>query len=111
MRFRVTDLTIQGGGAKPLSVSTNWIGVTALRGARLQHLLRAAGVPVERSGTSGTVLEAYPAAALREWDLQHSGYKRAKNAKARQQLTSAVIDQCGPFASAVEAWLSTRAEP
>ena len=50
-------------------MSTDRIGVAAMRGARLQHLLDAAGVPVDRSGVTGRIVEAYPAAALQAWGL------------------------------------------
>ncbi|MCA1706275.1 MAG: DUF429 domain-containing protein [Actinobacteria bacterium] len=73
LRFRLTDLVIRAGGAQPLSVSTDRIGVATMRGARLQHLLTEAGVPIDRSGTAGRIAEVYPAAALRHWGLTSSG--------------------------------------
>ena len=63
LRYRVTDVAAMAAGARPLSVSSDLIGVAAMRGARLQHLLGAAGVPVDRSGVTGRVVEVYPAAA------------------------------------------------
>jgi predicted nuclease with RNAse H fold len=65
LRYRLTDRVVMAGGGRPLSVSSDLIGVAAMRGARLQHLLVAARVPVDRSGVTGRVVEAYPAAALR----------------------------------------------
>lgn len=47
LRYRRTDLITQVGGAQPLSVSSDLIGVSAMRGARLQCLLLTAGVEVD----------------------------------------------------------------
>ncbi len=55
-------------GRPPLSVSTNMLGVTALRAARLLAKLRECGVPVDRFGR-GTVCEVYPAASRSAWGL------------------------------------------
>jgi predicted nuclease with RNAse H fold len=101
MRYRVTDLIVRAGGAKPLSVSTDRIGVTAMRGARLQHLLRESGVVVDRSGVLGNVVEAYPAAALGAWGLPSQGYKTAKNTQTRSALVEAMAHACGSLASEV----------
>jgi predicted nuclease with RNAse H fold len=59
----------------PLSVSADKIAHVALRCAVLLARLDAAGAPVDRSGT-GPVVEVYPAASLRSWDLGYKGYKR-----------------------------------
>lgn len=101
LRFRVTDLVTRAGGAQPLSVSTDRIGVAAMRGARLQHLLREAGIAVDRSGTSGKLAEVYPAAALRHWALTHSGYKGKGNTAVCQELVSQLVEACGTLANAV----------
>ena len=53
----------------PLSVSTDRIGVTALRAAYLLDSWEAYGGAVDRSGISGPVVEVYPAAARRIWGL------------------------------------------
>lgn len=58
----------------PLSVSADRIGITAMRAARLQVLLAAAGHTIDRAG-SGLVVEVYPAAGLKLWGLRHRGYK------------------------------------
>ncbi len=79
LRFRLTDLSEIAKGARPLSVSTDRIGVAAMRGARLQNLLVARGVQVDRSGVAGAVVETYPASALKAWGLQSSGYKGPAN--------------------------------
>jgi len=101
LRFRLTDLVTTVDGARPLSVSTDRIGVAAMRGARLQHLLAAAGLPVDRSGTTGCIAEVYPAAALRSWGLTSSGYKGAPNAGICRTLAADVAGRCGPIGDAV----------
>ncbi|MGW0824514.1 DUF429 domain-containing protein [Streptomyces sp. NPDC002845] len=79
LRFRLTDdVTWKVTAMRPpLSVSTDLLGVVALRAARLLDALAATGVPVPRDG-SGPVAEVYPAAALRRWGIRTTGsYKRA----------------------------------
>src|SRR5262245_19580776 len=64
LRYRLTDEVVhQRVGIWPLSVSTDRIGVTAMRCATLLDALAAAGHPVDRAG-GGQVVEVYPAAAL-----------------------------------------------
>lgn len=75
LRFRATDRSLMTRGRRPLGVSTDLIGVAALRGVRIQHQLRDAGIDVDRSGLTGRVVETYPAAALRQWGLRSTGYK------------------------------------
>ena len=75
LSFRITDRRlIEGGARRPLSVSTDLIGVVAMRCAYLLDRLAAAGEPVDRAGF-GKVLEAYPAPALTSWGLSAVGYK------------------------------------
>jgi predicted nuclease with RNAse H fold len=75
LSFRATDRhLIEQGARRPLSVSTDLIGVVAMRCAYLLHRLAAAGQPVDRAG-SGKVIEAYPAPALSAWGLSATGYK------------------------------------
>lgn len=105
LRYRLTDRVLMAGGGRPLSVSSDLIGVAAMRGARLQHLLVAAGVPVDRSGVTGRVVEAYPAAALRAWGLVSSGYKGLVNAAACRSLAGELAAGCGRLARAVAAAL------
>ncbi|MGI9022098.1 MAG: DUF429 domain-containing protein [Acidimicrobiales bacterium] len=105
LRYRTTDLVLREGGAPPLSVSSDLIGVAAMRGARLQHLLVVAGVPVDRSGVTGRVIEAYPAAALRAWGLISRKYKGQKNAEACRLLAAELTGRCGPLSSAAAACL------
>ena len=97
LRYRVADLAVMAGGGRPLSVSTDRIGVAAMRGARLQHLFGAAGVPVDRSGVTGRIAEVYPAAALRAWGLASSQYKGKVNATACASLVFELVARCGPL--------------
>ena len=105
LRYRVTDLAAMAAGARPLSVSSDLIGVAAMRGARLQHLLRTAGVPVDRSGVTGRVVEAYPAATLRAWGLVSSRYKGSANTAACRSLAGELAGRCGRLAAAAAAAL------
>jgi len=70
LRLRATDIALvqRRLGRPPLSVSTNMLGVTALRAARLLAELGECGMPVDRSGR-GTVCEVYPAASRSAWEL------------------------------------------
>ena len=83
-RYRRTDLNTWRtvGGPPPLSVSTDRIGIPAMRAAALLSRIKP---EVDRSGL-GRVVEVYPAAALRRWGLSSSGYKRAANREARATL-------------------------
>ncbi|MFG2791728.1 DUF429 domain-containing protein [Streptomyces sp. NPDC048419] len=79
LRFRLTDdLTWKATAMRPpLSVSTDLLGVVALRAARLLDALAAVDVPVPRDG-SGLIAEVYPAAALRLWGIRPGrSYKNA----------------------------------
>ena len=105
LRYRTTDLLTRSGGSQPLSVSSDLIGVAAMRGARIQHLLEAAGVPVDRSGVTGRVIEAYPAAALRAWGLSSLKYKGTPNAEACRALAGKLTGRCGPLSDAAAACL------
>jgi predicted nuclease with RNAse H fold len=100
LRFRRTDLVTIASGSRPLSVSTDRIGVAAMRGARIQAALVRARVAVDRSGLSGRIAETYPAGALRMWGMQSTGYKKAANAVARAALVDAVVRQCGTLGAA-----------
>lgn len=78
LRMRATDIWVwRRHGRRPLSVSTDLIGVTALRAVQIQRMMAAAtGRPVDRTG-AGLVVETYPAAALAAWGLPSSRYKGA----------------------------------
>lgn len=73
LRYRETDRVVRARcGRWPLSVSTDLIGVPALR---CRGLLEQLGV-ADRSG-DGRAFEVYPAGALMAWGLPASGYKKA----------------------------------
>jgi predicted RNase H-like nuclease len=91
LRYRLTDEIVhQQLGIWPLSVSTDRIGVTALRCAALLDALATAGHPVDRAG-SGRVVEVYPAAALKHWGLPHQRYKQDKGAIIRSQALDQLL--------------------
>jgi predicted nuclease with RNAse H fold len=75
LAYRLTDEIVRAEtGLVPLSVSADRIAHAAFRCAALLARLAAQGHPVDRCGDS-VVVEVYPAAALRRWDLTHRGYK------------------------------------
>ena len=99
LSYRVTDLAIIDDrklSVRPLSVSTDRIGVTTFRCAllldRLGHERR---VKVDRSGRTGRVAEVYPAAALNAWGLPFKGYKGRAGREVRGELVEAVGRRLG----------------
>jgi predicted nuclease with RNAse H fold len=95
LSFRATDRKlIEGGSRRPLSVSTDLIGVVAMRCAYLLDRLAAAGEPVDRAG-SGKVIEAYPAPALVSWGLSATGYKSKAGAARLPELLSRLEEGIG----------------
>lgn len=91
LRYRLTDEVVhQQVGIWPLSVSTDLIGVTAMRCAALLDALAAAGLPVDRVG-GGQVVEVYPAAALKHWGLPHNRYKKKEGAIVRGQALDQLL--------------------
>ncbi len=97
LRYRATDLEVArrvklaitsrnsqlpAGGKKlrfpqpGISISTNLLGATALRGAGLLELAHDRGVPFDRGSDDPgktRIVEAYPASALAAWDLTWGG--------------------------------------
>jgi predicted nuclease with RNAse H fold len=95
LSFRATDRRlIEQGARRPLSVSTDLIGVVAMRCAYLLDRLAAYGQPVDRAG-SGKVIEAYPAPALTSWGLSATGYKSRVGAARLPELLSALEEGLG----------------
>jgi predicted nuclease with RNAse H fold len=93
LSFRATDRKlIEAGSRRPLSVSTDLIGVVAMRCAYLLDRLAARGEPVDRAG-SGKVIEAYPAPALVSWGLSATGYKSKVGAARLPELLKR-LDEC-----------------
>jgi len=75
LAYRETDRVVHAvTGRWPLSVSTDRLGVTALRCAGLVSRLRADGHDVDRAG-AGTIAEVYPGATLRVWGFDTRGYR------------------------------------
>ena len=69
LRHRTTDLFVRALdlGSTPLSVSSDLIGVVAMRGAWLQSAWAQRWGGLESRDGSGRLVETYPAAALRAW--------------------------------------------
>jgi predicted nuclease with RNAse H fold len=83
LAFRETDRMVHAEtGRWPLSVSTDRLGMTAVRCAGLLSQLSAAGVQIDKSG-GGKVVEIYPGATLRIWGLDTSGYRQSKDVRVR----------------------------
>jgi len=102
LSFRITDRRlIERGARRPLSVSTDLIGVVAMRCAYLLDRLAAIGEPVDRAG-SGKVLEAYPAPALTSWGLSATGYKSRVGVARLPQLLSQLEDALGGIQMSVQ---------
>ncbi len=95
LSFRATDRRlIESGRRRPLSVSTDLIGVVAMRAANLLDSLAARGEPVDRAG-SGKVVEVYPSPALAAWGINAAGYKRRGGPPRLPVLLDAVEEQLG----------------
>lgn len=88
LSFRATDRRlIEHGARRPLSVSTDLIGVVAMRCAYLLDRLALFGEPVDRAG-AGKLVEVYPAPALTSWGLSSTGYKSRVGAARLPELLS-----------------------
>ena len=91
MRLRATDRAVyQETKLTPLSVSTDKIGVVAMRCARiLAAYWSATSKPSDRSGVGG-VVEVYPAAALVQWGIsQRTGVSDPGTYKGSSSAASA----------------------
>ena len=87
LRYRVADHIVRERIKRwPLSVSSDLIGVTAMRAARL---LSENG-RIDRSGR-GRFVEVYPAAALYIWGFPSTGYKKKPGEEKRRVLTRRLI--------------------
>ncbi len=93
VKYRLTDLVIaERDGHSPLSVSSDLIGVVALRCALLLDQYSARRKPVRRDGL-GVVAEVYPAAALRRWLPEARGsYKRRGDHTLLRSLVADISD-------------------
>ena len=82
LSHRETDREVRKiTGRWPLSVSTDRLGLTAMRNAGLLARYQEAGVKVDRSG-EGTACEVYPGATLRLWGFDTAGYRTDDNKRA-----------------------------
>lgn len=84
LAYRETDRQVRETlGRWPLSVSTDRIGLTAMRCAGLLGRLTASGLLVDRSGRDGVVVEVYPGATLRLWEWEIRGYRSDPEVRGR----------------------------
>ena len=90
LAYRETDREVRAQtGRWPLSVSTDRLGLTAMRCAGLLARIEESGIPVDRSG-SGTVVEIYPGASLRLWGYTTTGYRTEP--ESRRMLLRTILD-------------------
>lgn len=83
LAYRETDRDIrEQTGRWPLSVSTDRLGLTAMRAAGLMSRMSNAKLDVDRSG-SGIVVEVYPGATLRRWGIDTTSYRTERDARGR----------------------------
>lgn len=86
LAYRETDRYVRSmTGRWPLSVATDRLGMTALRCSGLLARLQESGVEIDRSG-AGLIVEVYPGATLRIWNLALPGYRTSS------ELRSACLD-------------------
>jgi predicted nuclease with RNAse H fold len=91
-RFRRTDLRVrQDLKLWPLSVSTDRIAIPTMRAA---SLFASMNPSFARDG-SGIVVEVYPAAALKRWNLSWKGYKKPTDLSKRQVMLSEILERLG----------------
>lgn len=82
--FRESDRNVRAiTGRWPLSVSTDRLGLTAMRCAGLQARIKQSGTKVDRAGY-GKIVEIYPGATLRLWGFDTAGYRTSR--EAREEL-------------------------
>lgn len=90
LAYRETDRAVTAlTGLRPLSVAADRIGHAAMRAAGILAKLAESGQPVDRGG-DGLVVEAYPAAALKQWGFPHSGYKQGRNLEVLERQVDAL---------------------
>lgn len=111
LAYRQTDRAVREiTGRWPLSVSTDRLGLTAMRCAGLLSKLAADGVEIDRTG-AGRVVEIYPGASLRLWGFDTSGYRTSSDLRAKMleaiklsapwfepgQFAELMIESCDAF--------------
>lgn len=83
LAYRETDRMVRKvTGRWPLSVSTDRLGMAAIRCSGLLSALGATGANTSRAG-DGLVVEVYPAASMRIWQLDSAGYRNNVDVRAR----------------------------
>ena len=93
LRYRTTDHIVRERIKRwPLSVSSDLIGVTAMRAARLLSEIGR----IDRSGR-GRFVEVYPAAALHIWGFPSTGYKKKPGEEKRRGITRRLISTAKPW--------------
>lgn len=105
MRYRLTDRRFAEASAPvrwPLSVSTDLIGVPALRAAALQRRLVDEGLVVDRAGIAGAVAETYPAGTLAAWGWPSRSYKGAAGRGRRVDLVAKLVGALPALSFAVD---------
>lgn len=126
LAYRETDRHVREvTGRWPLSVSTDRLGMTAMRCAGLISKLTAAvasgeaeSTPnsIDRSG-SGQVVEIYPGASLRLWGFETAGYRNSPEIRARllsdiqaaapwlalEKYTELMVSSCDAFDAVIAA--------
>lgn len=112
LRYRRTDRFVQSldVGSTPLSVSSDLIGVVAMRAALLQDRWSAAWGTRETRDGSGRVVETYPAAALRVWELlarRGVRYKGGGNEQKVSEQRAARGAIVSALTTATSPWLAT----
>jgi len=109
LRLRTTDRFVRDLelGVTPLSVSSDLIGVVAMRAASLQSAWASAWGQREPRDGRGRLVETYPAAALRAWGVLASRGVRykggggpdalAQQRQERQRITEEIESGCAPW--------------
>jgi predicted nuclease with RNAse H fold len=105
---RDTDRAVRSlGVGNPLSVSADKLGSVAMRCALLQRRWAEEvwTFQAPRDG-SGPLVETYPAAALRAWQIDSRGYKNRSDQDDARRVRAEVVDAID---GAVRGWLDLQA--
>ena len=124
LAYRETDRAVRElTGRWPLSVSTDRLGLTAMRCAGLLSKLQADGVVIDRSG-AGKVVEIYPGASLRLWGFDTSGYRTSADLRVNLlasiksaapwfepgQFAELMIESCDAFDAVIAGFAARSAQ-
>lgn len=91
LAYRETDRHVRAiTGRWPLSVSTDRLGLTAMRCSGLLSKMSTSGITIDRTG-EGLVAEVYPGAALRLWGFDTTGYRISE--QKREELLQHICDE------------------